>query len=131
MVDEKVNVLEIRKVICNGLGSSVADPAIGIAHYRLMDSATITIRILQKNKQKQFIFPFEYEMSCAEALQYPTRLLPDGFTIVHIVPIKRLTQLLTKCNPPFGETMRKANSVAKKMAAKENNLRATIEPTWD
>jgi hypothetical protein len=130
MVTEKTPVLNLRKPIMNGYGSSESDPAVGVAHRRLLNTEKIKIVISYRDKQGQLVFPYEYEISCAEALQYTPMTLPDGCTIVHVIPIRRLTQLLTKYNPSFKEVMKQSNKVAKRMA-NENNLRATIEPTWD
>jgi hypothetical protein len=130
MPREKIFPLEIRKAIMNGYGSSKSDPAIGITPRKLLHNDIIKITISQKDKDGQLIFPYEYEISCAEALNYPQWILPDGITPVHVIPIRRLTQLLTKANPKsFRTTMKRANTVAKRMA--DNNIQATIRPMWD
>ena len=135
MPKEKVAILELRVPIYNGLDSSYANPCIGIAHRKLVYNDKIIIRILKEDKDGNRIFPYDYEMSCAEALKYPTMLLRDGVTPVHIIPISRLTQLLTEApkspisKGSFKSISKKSQAVAKRMA--DNKIEATIKPLWD
>jgi hypothetical protein len=121
MTKEKVVILELRKCIMNGYGSSASDPAVGIAHRKLVYNDKIIIKILTTDKDGNLLFPYDYEMSCREALQYPVMLLPDKVTPVHVIPISRLTQILEAPEPPitkgsFKSIVKKANNVAKRMS---------------
>ena len=130
MPKEKTAILELRVPMYNGFGSSISNPCVGVAHRKLVYNDKIIIRILKEDKDGNRIFPYDYEMSCAEALMYPTMLLRDGVTPVHVIPISRLTQLLTKTPAKkFKSIARQSQRVAKRMA--DANIKATIEPTWD
>jgi len=122
MTKEKVALLELRKCIMNGYGSSASDPAVGLAHRKLVYNDKIIIKILTTDKDGNLLFPYDYEMSCREALQYPVMLLPDKVTPVHVIPISRLTQILEAPEPPitkgsFKTIVKKANNVAKRMSS--------------
>lgn len=120
----KTTILELRKPIMNGYGASVANPCAGIAHRKLVYNDRIIIRILLEDKDGNRIFPYDYEMDCKEALKYPTMLLKDGCTPVHVVPISRLTQILTekpksplkKAKRPFKDIVNEAQIVADTMS---------------
>jgi hypothetical protein len=123
MPNEKVALLELRKPIMNGFNnSSEANPCIGIAHRKLVYNDRIIIKIVYTDKDGNRIFPYDYEMSCREALQYPTMLLPDKVTPVHVIPISRLTQILTQCPEPpitkgsFKDIVTKSQKVANRMS---------------
>jgi hypothetical protein len=117
MTTEKTYLLVLRKAVMNGYGSSVSEPCIGIAHRKLLFNDKIRIVISQTDKDGHPLFPYEYEITSAEALNYPKWYLPDGITPVHIIPIKRLTQLISDPNPKsFKTTVKKANAIAKRMA---------------
>jgi hypothetical protein len=133
---ERVIILELRKPIMDGFGgSSPSNPCAGIAHRKLVYNDWIIIRILLEDKDGNKVFPYEYSMTCKEALKYPTMILPDKVTPVHVVPISRLTQLLTEepkspiSKGSFKQISKKSQAVAKRMA--DANIKATIEPTWD
>ena len=122
MSEVKTAILELHVPMYNGLGSSYSDPAVGIAHRKLVYNDKIIIRILKEDADGNRIFPYDYEMSCREALQYPVMLLPDKVTPVHVIPISRLTQILEAPEPPitkgsFKSIVKKANNVAKRMSA--------------
>jgi hypothetical protein len=114
----KTVILDLKKPIMNGYGASVSNPCAGVAHRKLVYNDKIIIRILLEDKDGNRIFPYDYEMSCAEALQYPTMLLPDGVTPIHVIPIKRLTQLIGGEPQTFKEVVKRADKVARKMARK-------------
>lgn len=122
MTKEKVVILELQKPIMSGYGSSESNPCAGVAHRKLVYNDKIIIRILLTDKDGNRIFPYDYEMNCREALQYPTMLLPDKVTPVHVIPISRLTQILSECPEPpitkgsFKTIVKKANNVAKRMS---------------
>jgi hypothetical protein len=123
MSNEKVALLELRKPIMNGFNnSSEANPCIGIAHRKLVYNDKIIIKIIYADKNGNRIFPYDYEMGCREALQYPVMLLPDKVTPVHVIPISRLTQILTECPEPpitkgsFKDIIKKSQKVANRMS---------------
>jgi len=122
MPNEKIVILELHKPLMNGFGgSSESNPCAGVAHRKLVYNDKIIIRILLEDKDGNRIFPYDYEMSCREALQYPVMLLPDKVTPVHVIPISRLTQILEAPEPPitkgsFKTIVKKANNVAKRMS---------------
>lgn len=124
MANEKVALLELRKPLMDGYGTDEAVPCAGVAHRKLVYNDKIIIRILLTDKDGNRIFPYDYEMSCKEALQYPTMLLPDKVTPVHVIPISRLTQILTECPEPpitkgsFKDIIKKSEKVAKRMSKK-------------
>jgi len=131
---EKTYLLVLHKALMNGYGSSVADPAIGIAHRKLLFNDKIRIVIAQLDKEGHPLFPYEYEITCKEALEYPKWILPDGITPVHVIPLRRLTQLQTKASPKtFKETMKQANSVARRMVARreQDGVNDILKEKWD
>jgi hypothetical protein len=124
MPNEKIAILELRKPIMNGFNnSSEANPCVGIAHRKLVYNDTIIIKIIYTDKDGNRIFPYDYKMSCREALAYPIMLLPDKVTPVHVIPISRLTQILNECPEPpitkgsFREIVKKSQKVAKRMSS--------------
>jgi hypothetical protein len=122
-------ILELRVPMYNGLGSSVSNPAVGIAHRKLVYNDRIIIRILKEDVNGNRLFPYDYEMDCKEALKYPTMLLKDGCTPVHVVPISRLTQILTKkpksplkkAKRPFKDIVNEAQIIAEAMDRRDEN----------
>jgi len=128
MTKEKTAILELRKPIMNGFGgSSESNPCAGVAHRKLVYNDKIIIRILLEDKDGNRIFPYDYEMGCREALQYPVMLLPDKVTPVHVIPISRLTQILTECPEPpitkgsFKDIVKKSQKVANRMSKLPQN----------
>jgi hypothetical protein len=128
MPNEKVALLELRKPLMDGFGgSSPSCPCAGVAHRKLVYNDKIIIRILLEDMNGNRIFPYDYEMKCREALQYPVMLLPDKVTPVHVIPISRLTQILTECPEPpitkgsFKDIVKKSQKVANRMSKLPQN----------
>jgi hypothetical protein len=124
----KTVTLELKTPIYNGYGSSSGNPVIGIAHRKLIYNDRIIIRILKEDKDGNKLFPYDFEMDCREALKYPPYILPDGITPVHIIPIKRLTQLIGGEPQTFKEVVKRADKVAKKMARKDVKISSEFVP---
>lgn len=122
MSNEKVALLELHTPIYNGFGSSYSNPAVGIAHRKLVYNDKIIIRILKEDANGNRLFPYDYEISCKEALECPTMLLPDKVTPVHVVLMSRLTQILTQTPEPpitkgsFKDIVKKSQKVANRMS---------------
>jgi hypothetical protein len=124
----KTVTLELKVPIYNGYGSTVGNPVIGIAHRKLIYNDRIIIRILKEDKDGNRLFPYDFEMNCREALKYPPYLLPDGVTPVHVIPIKRLTQLIGGEPQTFKEVVKRADKVARKMARKGIRISSEFVP---